>query len=412
MSEEIKSVLDGIQTVKSNQETLLKNYDQLSKETKAAMEELTKVKNQQQSADEILRSMQKMQRQLALESRNVFGSSNPAKRIAYNEEKRHLFLARLGKSLSILESMPEHIRAIAKDLDTGNTPGSTFIANNELERDIYDLLASYGVFNQFDVRRIGATASEIRLKTARVAATFIDEAATISADSTKAGSKVAVTPKKIACLISVSSELLQDDIGGLLEDVLNDIAESIAFRIDWACTAADGGADSTDGGFTGILGGGGTDRTAASGNTTVATLDYEDWLACVTNMPVGLLQRGGLFWTMNPTILAKSALLKDTTGRPLFQTALEAPIGGAVGSILGYPVVTSAAAPSTDSAGARLAALGDPMALGVRIRKDITFDRSNEWAFDTDEISFRGTARAGIKVKAATAFQVLKAAAS
>lgn len=412
MSDEIKSVLDGIQTVKSNQETLLKNYDQLSKETKAAMEELTKTKNRMDSAEDILKAMQKMQKALALESRNVFGSTNPAKRIAYNEEKRNLFLARLCVQLDIVSKAPEHIRTICKDLDSGNTPGSTFIANNELERDIYDLLAGYGVFNQFDVRRIGAASSEIRLKTARVAAIFIDEAAQISADSTKAGSKVAVTPKKIACLISVSSELLQDDVGGLLEDVLNDVAESMAFRVDWICTAADGGADSTDGGFTGILGGGGTDRTAASGNTTVATLDYEDWLACVTNMPVGLLQRGGLKWFMNPTILAKSALLKDTTGRPLFQTALEAPIGGAVGSILGYPVVPSAAAPSTDSAGARLAALGDPMALGVRIRKDMTFDRSNEWAFDTDEITFRGTMRAGARVKAATAFQVLKTAAS
>ena len=115
----------------------------------------------------------------------------------------------------------DSIRTIAKDLDSGNTPGSTFIANNELERDIYDLLATFGVFRLFDVRRIGASASEIRLKTARVAAVFVDEAAQIGADSTKAGSKVAVTPKKIGALISVSSELLQDDIGGLVEDVLN-----------------------------------------------------------------------------------------------------------------------------------------------------------------------------------------------
>lgn len=407
----MSAVIAGVKTIQDNQTKLLTNYDQLSRDTKKAMEELTLTKNRMDSAEDILKSMRKMQKMLALESRSAFGIT-PAQRIAYNEEKRNLFIARFAKSLGILDHAKEHIRVIAKDLDTGNTPGSASIANNELERDIYDLLATYGAFNKFDVRRIGATTAEIRLKTARVAAVFVDEAAAIGADSTKAGSKVTCTPKKIGALISASSELLEDDVGGIIEDVLNDIAESIAYRIDWICLAADGGADSTDGGFTGILGGGGTDRTAASGNTTVATLDYEDWLACVTNMPTGLLQRGGLRWTMNPTILAKSALLKDTTGRPLFQTALEAPIGGAVGSILGYPVDTAAAAPSTDSAGARLAALGDPMALGVRIRKDITFDRSKDWAFDTDEITFRGTARAGSKVKAATAFQVLKSAAS
>lgn len=406
----ITEVLAAAKDIKGTQETLLKNYDQLDSKVKSAMEEFTKAKNRLDSVEDITRSMQKLQKMLSLEQRNVFGS--PAKRIAYNEEKRNIFLARLCKSLEIVERAPAHIRAICKDLDTGSTPGSTFIANNELERDIYDLLATYGVFNQFDVRMIGAKATEVRLKTARVAAVFVDEAATMSADSTKAGSKVAVTPGKIGALVSVSSELLEDDVGGLVEDVLNDIMESIAYRIDWIAIAADGGADSTDGGFTGIMGGGGTDRTAASGNVSIATLDYEDVLACVTNLPVGLLQRGNAKWLFNPTILAKLLLIKGSDGRPIFNTPLEAPSYGGLGTIFGFPVVTSPVCPSTDSAGNRVGAFGDFMAEAVRIRRGMTFDRSEQWAFDTDEITFRGTARAGARVKAATAFQVLKLAAS
>lgn len=406
----ISEVIAGVKDIKGTQETLLKNYDQLDGKVKKAMEEFTTLKNQQADQGEILRSMQRLQKTLGMERRNLFGS--PAKRIAYDEEKRNLFVARLCQSLEIVERAPKHIRAICKDLDNANTPGSTYIANNELERDIYDLLATFGVFNQFDVRMIGAKATEVRLKTARVAAVFVDEAAAIGADSTKAGSKVAVTPGKIGALISVSSELLEDDVGGLVEDVLNDIAESIAFRIDWIAIAADGGADSTDGGFTGIMGGGGTDRTAASGNVSIATLDYEDVLACVTNLPVGLLQRGTAKWLINPTILAKMLLIKGTDGRPIFNTPLDAPSYGGLGTIFGFPVVTSPVCPSTDSAGARVAAFGDFSAEAIRIRRGITFDRSEHWAFDTDEVTFRGTARAGARVKAATAFQVLKLAAS
>lgn len=407
MSQEI---LTALKSLEDQNTTLLKNYDQLGKDTKKAMEDFDKAAKRLDSVEDVIRSFQKLQKHLALERRQAF--SSPAKRIAYDEEKRNIFIARLCKSLEIESKAPEHIRSICKDLDTANTPGSTYIANNELERDIYDLLATYGVFNQFDARMIGAKTTEVRLKTARVAAVFVDEAGAMTPDSAKAGSKVTVTPGKIGALISVSSELLEDDIGGLVEDILNDIAESIAYRIDWIAITADGGADSTDGGFTGIMGGGGTDRTAASGNVTMATLDYEDVLACVTNLPVGLLQRGTAKWLMNPTILAKIMLIKDGNNRPIFHSALDAPSYGSIGTILGFPVVTSAVCPSTDSAGNRVAAFGDFMAEAVRIRRGIAFDRSEHWAFDTDEVTFRGTARAGARVKAATAFQVLKLAAS
>lgn len=405
----LKDIKDGLGELKKTNETLLGSYNQLTKETKTAMEELTKLKNQQASMEQIMQSMRKLNAHLWNERRMAWG--DPAKRIAHDEEKRNLFIARLALSLDIVQRAPEHIRAICKDLDTGNTPGSTYIANNELERDIYDLLASYGAFNQLDVRRVGAKTAELRLKTARVAALFVDEAAQIGADSAKAGSKVTVTPGKIAALISVSSELLQDDIGGLVEDVLNDMAEAFAYRIDWISFTADGSADNVDGGFTGMFYGG-TNRTAANGNTTTATLDYEDWLACIANLPVGLLQHGGCKWFANPVMVVKSMYVKGADGRPIFQSAIEAPNANSIGTILGYGVAPVAAAPSTDSAGGLVASFGDPRAQAVRIRRDITFDRSEHWAFDTDEMTFRGTARAGSKTKQATAFQILKLAAS
>ena len=83
-----------------------------------------------------------------------------------------------------------------------------------------------------------------------------------------------------------------------------------------------------------------------------------------------------------------------------------------IGTLLGYPVTTAAAAPTADTTSSRVAAFGDPYALGVRIRRDITFDRSKDFAFDTDEITFRSTHRVASAVKNATAFQVLKNNAS
>lgn len=417
MDTEIKEALKNVQELRGDTAELLKNVNNLSGETKKAVEDFTTAKNQLTSRldtlEDVTRKFQRMQNALKIEARGSFAS--PVERIARDEQKRSILQYNILKQLEIFDRASkrtqDRLNAVVKDLDEANTPGSTYIANNELERDIYDVLASYGAFRNLDVRLIGAKTSEIRLKTARAAAVFVDEAAAIGADSTKAGSKVAVTPKKIATLLSVSSELLEDDIAGVVQDVMADIAESMAYRVDWISFTADGTADSTDGGFTGMFEGG-TARVASSGNVSVATLDYEDVLACVTNLPVGLLQRGTAKWFINPTILAKLLLIKDTSGRPIFQSALEAPSYGAIGTIFGFPVIPVAAAPSTDSTSSKLAVFGDASALGVRIRRDMRFDRSEQWAFDSDEITFRGTMRAAAKVKAATAFQVLTTAAS
>lgn len=418
----IGEAITAIKDVQKNQETLLKNYDQLGKDTKAAMEEFTKLKNAQAEDRELLRSLQKLNLQLRNEQRSAFG--DPVMNIAANPDKRTLLVAMIAKSLGaeVLDACGKRVREVAKglrvvdgvaarDLDSGNTPGSVFLDTNEVERDLYSVLSSFGAFRTFDVRMVSSKATEIPLKTARAAMVFVDEAAQIGADSAKAGSRVTVTPKKIAGLINVSNELLEDDAIGAVADLLNDFGESGAYRLDWIGISADGGADSTDGGFTGILGGGGTDVTAASGHTTMATIDYNDVIALLANAPAGVLERQCRWW-MHPTILVKMMKIKDANDRPIFMSAIEAPSFGSFGSILGYPVTRAAAAPSTDSAGARLAAFGDPFGVGMRIRKGMTFDRSKEFSFDTDETTFRAVMRAGSRVKIATAVQVLKSAAS
>lgn len=405
-------VIAGVKDIKGYQEKLLENYTQLDGKVKKSLEDFDKAAKRLDSVEDITRSMQRLMQNLRQENRSVHGC--PARRIDSNVQLRNTFQLALIRGLNLMGDLPQkqadRWAGIAKDLDTANTPGSTYIANNELEREIYDLLATYGDYSVLDVRMVGAKATEIRLKTARPGAFFVDEAAAIGADSNKAGSKVAVTPKKIGGLLSVSSELLEDDATGVVEDILNDMAEDHAERIDHISYAATGASDNVDGGFTGMFTGG-TARTAASGNVSIATIDYEDVLACVTNAPSVVFKRQPK-WFIHPNVLAKLMLIKDGNGRPIFQSALEAPSYGALGTILGFPVVPVSKAPSTDGTSKLLAAFGDPRGLGVRIRRGVVFDRSKDWAFDTDEITFRALSRAAAKVKIATAFQVLKTAAS
>ena len=417
-----KAAAKTLSSIAEQNETLVKNYDQLSASTKKAMEDLTALKNKQDGDIQgISNAIAKLNLNIAHERRSAFG--NPVDRITRDSEKRNLFVAMLAKTLGsdVLDACGPRIREAAKhlrviegmarrDVDTTGTPGSVFIDTNEVERDVYDLLATYGAYRTVDFRTIGAKTTEIPLKTARTAMAFVDEAATISADSTKAGSRITLTPKKIAGLISASAELLEDDVIGVVQDILNDFAESTAQKLDHITFAATGTADSNDGSFTGMFTGG-TAVTAASGNVSVATLDYEDVVKVVASAPVGILQRMCKWW-IHPTILTKLLYIKDSNGRAIFNTAIESPSAGAIGTILGFPVVLVANAPSTDSTSSLLAAFGDPMAMATRLRRDLRIDRSEHFAFNTDEITFRATLRAGAKIKAATGIQVLKTAAS
>ena len=399
-SEFQQKVLGTIEKVKTTQDDLVSNYENLQKETKAAFEDLTKLKSESSATySELTHAIQKLNLRLGQEMRLANG--NPIQRIQGDPEKRKLINA-IVRNAAGFGLTPEMRTTLGEDA----TPGSTMIRDG-LAEDIYDTLASFGIWSSFDVRRVGTKTTKFPVKTARVNAGFIlTEGGDITEDTAKAGTSVDLTLEVIAALLPVSKQLLADSEFDVTADVLSDMAEALAYRLDWACLQADGGADATDGGMTGIFGGGGTAAAAASGNPTVEQTDLEDWTKCLLTVDSGILSRPCKWW-MNPQILVRALSVKDLNGRPIFLTALEAPSGGGIGSILGYGVVASHAAPTTNSANAKVAVFGDPSGLVVGIQNGFEMEASDHAGFTTYERYFRGVARAGVKVRRSQAFAVL-----
>jgi HK97 family phage major capsid protein len=208
----------------------------------------------------------------------------------------------------------------------------------------------------------------------------------------------------------VPNELLDDSEVDISADVMNDFLEAISYRMDWACLQADGTADATDGGYTGIFSGG-TASVAGSGNTSVETLDFEDITAAMIAVDEGVLARESRWW-MHPRQLVRMLSIKDSNGRPIFLTAMEAPTPAGIGSILGAPVVPSFAAPTANTTSSTIAVFGDPKGLVVGLRKGIEFSESREAKFEDYETTFRGVGRFGCEIRDAGAFAVLTNAAS
>lgn len=380
--------------------------DKFQQENKTLLDEITRLKEAADGSEESIKALELKVSKFALKQHAAIRRStgDPIRDILADPEKKTLINAMVRSAVKAPLS-DDHKKA----LSSGSTPGSTFL-QDALMTDIYDTLSSYGVWNSFDVRNVSTLNNKFLVKTARPVALVFGEGITITEDSNKAGVSVTHTAKGIKVLLSVPNELLEDSEIDLSQDILTDFIEAVAYRMDFMCLTADGTNDGTNGAQTGIFEGG-TAAVAATGNTTVETLDFEDVTATLLAVDEAVMGRGACWW-IHPQMLVRLLHIKDLNGRPIFLTATEAPAPGAMGTLLGYPVKLSSAAPNTNAASKPIAAFGDPKGLVAGLRKKFEFKTSTEANFQDDETVFRGIARFGCKIRRAQAFGILTTAAS
>jgi len=421
----VKSIADGQKSLK---EQLLSDVGRLDKETKKVLEEITTLKktanDQDANTKGFLRKLDEFDKRLQMEARAAFG--NPIKRIQQDEEMRWRLNAAVRLAVTdkngdfsnmVEKQFPDFIKKSLKEwrekqfapeqkaLGEDSSPGSTLI-NQQLMHEIYNTLQTYGIWNTFAVRRLGTKTNILPVKTARaVAVAIINEGTQIPDDTNKAGTTVTATVVDVAALLNVYLRLIQDAEFDVTGDVLDDFGQAVAFRLDWFCTQASGTADTVDGGMTGIFGGGGTTFTAAAGNTTVEQTQEADWRNCILAVDAAVLQRMAKWWLHNQ-MLVRALAIKDKNGRCIWLSALEAPSSGAIGSILGYPTVLGAVCPTTNAAGAKIAAFGDPDGQVVGIRNDFEVAASDHFKWDYLQRSFRIVGRAATKIRKSSAFSV------
>jgi HK97 family phage major capsid protein len=404
LEEIAQSVESGIGALQNEQKSVVKKFDDFQTETKNAIGELTHVKNTVNNQAAVI---VKLNEAIAAMQREQRIGHDPMARFLASEQRCNWLVGCFRKAAG-MQLTPEQKTAIVGDGSNSATLGGA-VTPVETNAMIYDNLVRYGAWNTLGVIPIGSRTQLLPLMTARPTAYWVaqDTAATEGAVT---GGSVTLTVQEAMAWIPVSRALLEDATGDMAGYLLELLGQAIAYRLDWACFAADGTADTTDGSYTGIASGG-TAATAANGNTTVATLDLEDFVRCLTTVSAGILQRPCKWW-MHPQVLAKIVQIRDSNGRPIFQTANEAPAGNAIGSILGYPVVLASAMPSTDSAGNVVAVFGDPQGSAVGIRKQFELAQSDHFEFTSNNSVFRALIRAGFIIKSATSYAKLTLAAA
>jgi HK97 family phage major capsid protein len=409
-----------IKTYQAKVDEMTAKIEDAPKEIKKFQDELTAIKRVCNDSDANMKALEKkvgeykgiIARQAAL------NYGDPVERFLSDPDKR-LWMNAMVRAVGApnIALSEKHAAVLKAFTGVDSSLGAATIPTEWLS-EVYSLLSTFGIFSTFGlITGISARTVTIPMATARPAGVWIGAGTggtvegTAGTEGSFTGSSVNLTIQTLMAFVGITRELIQDASTDISGYATRELFQSIASKLDDAALTADAGADQTDAGYRGVFDAAALNvqmkaQALASATTVAATL-LSDWVRCRTTVNAAVLSRPTKWW-MHPYILSSAVLVRDANGRPIFQTALEAASPGAIGSILGSPVILGDACPTTDSTGAKVAVFGDPMGQAVGIRQDFEIQQSEHFRFTSNQIVYRALTRAGVQIKSATGSTTLK----
>lgn len=281
-----------------------------------------------------------------------------------------------------------------------NTTGGAIVPE-EFEQTIIDMREQYGVLRrEARVWPMMRDTLIIPRRTGGLTVYFPGEnpSSTITT-SDKAFDSVQLVARKMATLTLYSSELAEDAIISIADDLASEIAYAFANKED-DCGFNGTGAAATYGGVFGATvkindgNHAGSIHTAASGNTAFSTLDLADFHSVVGKCP--LYARGNAKWYVSAAGFSDSMERLAYSGGGNTVSSIQ---GGTGLMFLGYPVVLSQVLNATLTADVSAIKLlfGDlRQAVALGSRRGTTVAVSDQRYFEMDQLAIRGTQRVDI----------------
>lgn len=320
--------------------------------------------------------------------------SGPTAEADAEKTGRYLFAVLAGHKQSI-DWCRSHIEPqfLAAHGENSNELGG-FLVFPEMERTIIDLREQYGVFRrEAKVSPMASDTKVIPRRASGLTAYFTNEAGSLT-ESQKGWEQVQMVAKKIYCLTRYSSELAEDAIISIADDLVSEIAYAFAKKEDECGFLGDG--TSTYGAIVGLenaLNAGSI--YTATGHTTFSALTFADFETILGRVPTYV--RNVKWYISKAGYYASMRRLADS----LSGNSIPDILGGQPLRFMGHDVVISQTLPSALTSTTATTALycGDlAMAATLGDRRGITIKRSEEAYYSTDEIGIRGTQRFDISV--------------
>jgi HK97 family phage major capsid protein len=285
---------------------------------------------------------------------------------------------------------------IQNALQIGTDSEGGYLAPDEFEATLIEALQEENVFRR--LAKVITTSSgdkKIPVVASKGSASWVDEEGLIP-DTDDAFGMVSIGAYKLATMIKVSEELLNDSVFNLDSYIATEFARRTGTKEEEAFVIGDGTGKPT--GILAATGGAQIGVTAAS--ATAITLDEVLDLFYSLKSPY----RGRAAFLMNDATVKAIRKLKDGSGQYLWQPSIQA---GTPDTILNRPVQTSSFVPTIASA-AKTIAFGDFGYYWIADRQGRTFQRLNELFAANGQVGFKATQRVDGKLILPEAIKVLQ----
>jgi len=304
-----------------------------------------------------------------------------------------------GGELGMTGKAIDYCRTHGLAMGTGDNNLGGFLVPTEFETAVIDLREEYGRFRQnAKIVPMASDTMSVPRRASGLTAYYLTDNREITA-SDKGWSQVMLVAKKLAVLSKYSSELSEDSVIDLADNLADEIAYTFALEEDQAGFLGDG--TSTYGGISGLI----TECTTATattvdsdtGNTTFGTLDLADFHSMVGTLPEYAAARAKWYISRAGFAASMARLMEAAGGNTAEMIAGATPM-----SFLGAPVIISQVMNSTLSDNASAAGacyFGDlQLAATMGDRRGIAMSTSVDRYFEFDQLAIRGTQRYDINV--------------
>ncbi len=281
-------------------------------------------------------------------------------------------------------------------LQIGTDSEGGYLAPDEFERTLVESLLEENIFRR--LAKVITTSSgdkKIPVVASKGSASWVDEEGLIP-DTDDAFGQVSIGAYKLATMIKVSEELLNDSVFNLESYIATEFARRIGTKEEEAFIVGDGSGKPT--GIFAATGGGQLGVTTAS--ASAITIDEIMDLFYSLKSPY----RNRATFLMNDATVKAVRKLKDGAGQYLWQPSVTA---GTPDTILNRPILTSSFVPTIAST-AKTIAFGDFGYYWIADRQGRSFQRLNELFAATGQVGFRATQRVDGKLVLAEAVKYLQ----
>jgi HK97 family phage major capsid protein len=296
-------------------------------------------------------------------------------------ELRAFLRGEAGRTYTVAPSHGVDFRSLLK---ASAASGGALVPTDFYDRLVVHLIETSGVMqaNPTVLNTSSGEVIQVPKTTAHYTAAIVTEASSIATSESVFG-QVSLGAYKYGALFQISRELL-DDNGVDLEGYLaQNAGRALGNAMGQHFITGTGGSQPS-----GILVGSTGAVTGASGQSGAPSSDNLIDLYYSVISPYRASR--SCAWLMADTTVGKVRKLKDTSGAYIWQPSL---VLGTPDTIMGKPVFTDPYV-ATAATGAKSIIFGDFSQYFIRLAGGVRFERSDEYSFDKDLVTFRALLRA------------------